>query len=72
MMEYSTMLEMLAAYFGGIWLLAALWRKFGKHEPPPKGGRALPKESFAEFHRRVRENQPEPTAYQVAKARRSA
>lgn len=51
-MSYSLAFSILGAYFGGIILLAAVWRKVSNHQPPPKGGiRAQEsKITFAEFH----------------------
>jgi len=49
-MEYSTILGILAAFFGLIGAVA-VWLKSRSPEPPPRGGVAAPKISFSEFRR---------------------
>ena len=73
-MEYPIVLTMLATYFAGVWVVAAIWKKrAASHEPPPKGGRSVQRESFAEFHARVQEvDTPSEAAAHAGLFRRTA
>jgi hypothetical protein len=73
-MEYPSVLEALAAFFGFVAILT-VGSKFFSPQPPPKGGmldrRQKPRVSFADFHRqRVKEVRHSAAAY--GQERRSA
>ncbi len=48
---YLVALGVVAAYFGTLIAVAAMWqnRKTGSHEPPPRGGARAPRVSFQQF-----------------------